>query len=109
MFFVAYLKELEKNVVLPATWICNIDNHMEKFVNNSINCNQSFLCYYTNNEDAFIDGCPNEEFAPNFQLPMVQHINSDSLFEGCFSAKLRKYKSKYFNRMSAYYKLLKSY
>lgn len=96
MFFVAYLKVLKKNVVLPAKWICNIENHFEKFVNNSINSNQSFLCYYTNNDDAFLNDCPNEDFAPNFRLPMVQRINADGSFDGCFLAKLKKYKSKYF-------------
>lgn len=95
MFFVAYLKVLGKNVVLPATWICNIENHFENFVNNSINSNQAFLCYYTTNEDAFSNGCPIDEFAPNFRLPMVQRINDDGSFDGCFLAKLRKFRSKH--------------
>lgn len=95
MYFVAYLKALHRNVVLPANWINNIDEHFEKFVNNSINSNQSFLCYFTNNEAAFIDGHPKKDFAANFGLPMVKQTNADGSFEGCFLGKLKKFKSKY--------------
>lgn len=94
MYFVVYLKALQKNVVIPATWIHEIDSHIEKFINNSINKNQSFLCYYTNNEAAYIDGCPKPYFLPNFCLPMVQQPNPDGSFDGCFVGKLKKFKSK---------------
>lgn len=94
MYFVVYLKTLGKNVVLPAKWIHNIDEYVEKFINNSLNSNQWFLCYYTTNGAAYIDGCPNIDFEPDFQLEIICEVNAQISFDGCFMGKLKKYKGK---------------
>lgn len=86
MYFVAYIFLLKKNVVVPAEWICEIGNHFEKFVNNSLNSNQMFVCYYTNKNEAFIEDQPNKEFEPDFTLALVEDINGT--FEGCFYCEL---------------------
>lgn len=81
-YFVVFLREKKKYVILPAKWINDIDNHLEKFVNYSLNCSQQFLCFYTEETHAFINGRPDENFAPDF--------NSTS----CFKAKLKRFYGK---------------
>lgn len=92
MYFVVYIIKLKRYVVVPSTWIFGFDEQLEKFVNYSLNRSQNFLCYYTTNEDAFIDGCPNAHFEPNFNV-MVDNINSDGSFDGGFIVKLKRCKS----------------
>lgn len=94
MYFVVRLLILGKNVILPTTWIHGIDEHMEKFINNSLNCTQKFLCYYTNKTAAFDNGRPIPEFEPDFAADMVTNINSDGTFDGCFYGKLQHYSRK---------------
>lgn len=85
---------LKKNVILPSTWINEIDKHFEKFVNNSLNCSQKFVCYYTTNDAAFVDGRPKCEFKPDFSVDLVTEINPDGSFDGCFFGKLQHFNSK---------------
>lgn len=92
MYFVVYITKLNKHVVVPYTWIKGIGQQFEKFVNASLNRTQIFICYYTTNEDAFIAGRPNKNYVPNFNV-MVDQINPDGSFDGCFTAKLKQYKS----------------
>lgn len=94
MYFVVYLPSLKRNVVLPASWILNVEDHYEKFINLSINRSQWFLCYYTNNDAAFVDGKPDEKFEVNFKLPMIQIANTADPFNGCFLGKLKHFNSK---------------
>lgn len=95
MYFVAYLKTLKKNVVLPANWIHEIGDHFEKFMNRSINTSQWFLCYYTTNSDAFVDGCPNKDFEPDFDADILTEINASEPFDGCFLGRLKQFRRKY--------------
>ncbi|XP_055309118.1 uncharacterized protein LOC129573007 [Sitodiplosis mosellana] len=83
VYFVVFLRELRKNVVLPATWIKDIDKHYEKFMNNSLNSAQQHLCFYNSNAEAQIDGRPDENVVPDF--------NS----EHCFHGKLKHYHVRY--------------
>lgn len=81
-YYVVFLRELGKYVVLPTTWIKDIDKHYVKFINNSLNRSQQFLCFYTTSEEAYIDGRPDENFVADF--------NS----EHCFRGKLKRYVGK---------------
>lgn len=94
MYFVVYLFELKNHVVLPATWIRGIGKQIEKFVNLSLNKSQPFLCYYTTNPAAFADGRPDQCYVPDFSK-MVDKVNPDGSFDGCFIGKLKQYKSMY--------------
>lgn len=94
MYFVVYLHKLNKHFVIPATWINGIENQMEKFVNVSLNKSQKFLCFYTTNDAAFIDGRPDTTFVPDFST-MVDEVNVDGSFNGCFYGNLKQYKCKY--------------
>lgn len=93
MYFVVHLQLLNKHVVLPTAWIRGIECQYEKFVNNSLNKSQIFLCYYTTNDDAFVNGRPDECFFPDFNKK-VKKINDDGSFDGCFYGKLKQYKCK---------------
>lgn len=95
MYFVVYLSALKKNVVLPVSWIHGIENHFEKFMNKSINSSQRFLCYYTTNDDAFVDGSPNEDYQPDFNSAVINEANADETFDGCFYGKLKQFKREY--------------
>lgn len=96
MWFVVYLKKLNKNVILPESWIKDIGDHYEKFMNYSVNSSQSFLCYYTTNQAAFdMNNQPNVDFEADFSSNMVTEMNSDGTFNGCFIGKIKKCKCKY--------------
>lgn len=92
MFWIVYFESLKKNAIVPKQWIKDIKLHKEKFYNNGLNSNQTFICFYTNHRDAFDDdGLPKGSFAPNFQLG----IRTDLLSEGLYSIKLKGYRGNY--------------
>lgn len=80
-YFVVFSREMKENVILPASWIKDIEKHLEKFLNNSINRSQVFLCFSPDvSSDAFDDdGCPDQNFEPDFHS-----IN-------CFRANMKHY------------------
>lgn len=55
MYFLAYLVSSKLNVIVSKTWIYDIDTHWQKFVNNGINRNQKFLCFYSERPGAVIN------------------------------------------------------
>lgn len=98
MYFVVFLHKLNKNVVVPSTWIRGMNNdQMEKFVRMSLNRSQRFLCYYTSNEAAFEQNmCPKIDFHPDFQsIALVDTINNGE-FDGGFIAQLLAFRCKYY-------------
>lgn len=91
MYFVVHFLKSGRNVVVPKTWIENIDEHWEKFINNSINRNQTFVCYYTENYEAYDEeGKPNGAFEPDFSLRVDPRFPN----EGAYRVKLICYKSR---------------
>lgn len=80
-YFVVFSRLVQKNIILPASWIQDIARHYEKFLNNSLNHSQVFLCFYPEAAShAFDDdGCPDKNFKPDF------HSTS------CFMGKLKRY------------------
>lgn len=87
MYFIVFFEAINKNVVLPANWIMEIENHMEKFLNYGINSNQVFRCFYPANKEAFDEnGCPKSEFQPDFDLLLRDNFDED----GCFFGKVKK-------------------
>lgn len=95
MYFIVFLQALRKNVILPASWIYEVEDHFEKFMNKSINSTQWFLCYYTDKNSAFINGCPDEKFEPDFDKNIINKINPGESFDGCFLGRLTQFKRKY--------------
>lgn len=70
-------------------------------MNNSINKNQLFDCYYTVDPSAFDEnGCPKHEFEPKFGLPSC--VFGGDIIEGSFGGKIKKVECKY-SREKVYY------
>lgn len=98
MFFVVFLPPLRKNVIIPANWIYNIEDHLEKFINNGLNKNQWFLFYYTTKPQAFVNNAndqPDEDFTPDFTLDLITEIEAGDDFDGVFFGVLVNFKSEY--------------
>lgn len=67
MYVIAFLLEAKKNVVIPFTWVHGIENQWQKFLNKAINRNQTFLCFYSEQQFALDhQGQPNIELVPNW-------------------------------------------
>lgn len=96
MFFVVFLLEPEVNIVIPKSWILDIDKHWEKFVNNfRINSSQRFLCFWSEEAYAQVNGEPNPNFQPNFN----NNLNHRFPAEGCYYGKLVNFNSKCINEI----------
>lgn len=89
MFYVVFLVEPKIHVVIPTSWILNSEENWEKFVKNSLNSTQKFLCFWSENERTQINGHPNPNYKPNFNT-----LNHVFPAEGCYIGKLVDFKSK---------------
>lgn len=88
MYFIAHFAVPKMHVIVPKTWVMGIENHWEKFINNSINKNQKFLCFYSERPEAMNQGKPNAGFVPDFNLGLNHVFPAD----GCYIANLVLYK-----------------
>lgn len=95
MYFVIYLPTLKKRVIIPTEWINDVGKHLEKFINNGLNKNQWFLCYYTSNAAAFIGDQPDQNYVPDFKLSLVTKINDNDEYNGCFIGLLVHFSREY--------------
>lgn len=92
MFFVVFLSEVKKLVVVPKEWINESEKNWEKFVNNGLNSSQKFKCFYSEGENAILpDGKPNSDYPPSFERKSDEFPN-----EGWYTAKLVMFKGKYY-------------
>lgn len=96
MYFVVYLEAIEKNVIVPAGWIDNIGEHLEKFINNGMNNNQFFLCYYTTKPEAFIGNIPDKDYEPDYFANFIEKVNADDSFDGWFFGQTVYFSRKFF-------------
>lgn len=97
MYFAVFLHKLNKNVVLPSSWIHGLDNaQMEKFVKMSLNRAQQFLCFYTTDQTAFVADRPSMDFNPDFEaIRMANEIGPDGQFDGGFIGQLISFRCEY--------------
>lgn len=88
MFFVVRLIDANKHCVFPEQWIRDSRIFLEKFVNYSINSNQTHLCFWSSIKNVFgePDGC----YDPDFAAPVVVNFPEDDA-DCCFKGKLLKY------------------
>lgn len=82
---------MKKKVVIPAKWIKEIDDQMEKFINRSLNSAQEFLVYYSDAVDE--NGRPDEKTDGKFFFDKDSSVFPN---EGCYSAQLVKAKGIYY-------------
>lgn len=88
MYFVVYVVGSNTLVIVPSSWIQDIDEHLEKFINRSLNTAQRFVCFYTNDENAFeSNGAPNMDYPANFNMPYRNDFDGP----GCFIVRLKRF------------------
>lgn len=91
MYFVVFLIEAKKIVVIPQTWIHGISDQWKKFINNSINRNQQYLCYYSEETHAQnAQGHPNGNFIPDWSTLIT--LNAVYPDTGCYYVNLLEFK-----------------
>lgn len=91
MYFIVHLIKPQIDVIVPANWIKGINDQWEKFINNSLNKNQVFLCYFSTHPNALdIDGRLDSDYMPVFNRMARQYPE-----EGCYTAKLIRYKGNF--------------
>lgn len=81
-----------KNIIIPSHWLDADEKQIEKFINYGLNHNQKYRCYYNVNK--------NFDFEPNFDDFPIENILFPN--EGCYIAKIIKFKSKYNNLFMSY-------
>lgn len=87
MYFIVYILQISQYVVVPFSWL-KLDGFMEMIVNNGINSNITFDVFYTQNPDAFVNGVPRADFAPN----MLAGSNSRYPRESWYKCFIRRFK-----------------
>lgn len=103
MYFVVHLKNTPYDLIVPKNWIKGIDDHWEKFVNNSLNKNQEFLCYFDPNA-LEIDGQPrNDTIVPKFHE--MANLSGEGLVEGCYKVNLVRFRSKFIAILFSFFAL----
>lgn len=43
----------------------------------------------TTNYNAFVDGCPNKNFSPDFDAGIITEINANESYDDCFFGKIK--------------------
>lgn len=93
LFYVVYLLDADKNIVIPCTWIRNGKQVLRKFVNYGLNTSQTHLCFWSAHADAKThDGRPSFNFQPKFDLQMKAEF---PCAEGTFRCRVLKFTSEY--------------
>lgn len=93
LYYVAFLLDAGKNIVIPCTWMRNAEKIVEKFVNYGLNTNQTHLCFWSIHADAKTqDGKPNFDYQPNFDSQIKTEFPCD---EGVFRCRVVKFTSEY--------------
>ena len=81
-----------KYEVVPENWIKDVELHMEKFLNNSLNSSQKYICFWTNNVAARDhNGILRLDFPPDFNASISTAFPAD----GCYICRLAKAKCKF--------------
>lgn len=80
LYFVAFLNNQNKNVIIPYFWCDDID--WAKTINNGLNRNENHLIFYS----------PDIEKDPDFTLTTRSTFDSNS--DGCYFGKLKRSFSK---------------
>lgn len=69
MYFIVYILQIARYVVVPYSWI-KLNAFMERLINTGINSNIIFEVFYTQDRDAFVNGIPRIDYAPNIQASL---------------------------------------
>lgn len=96
MFFVVYFIAAAVHRVVPYTWIIGISEHIQKFVNHSLNRNQEFTAFWTNQAGAYDDhNVPLASFVSTDMLANATHFDDQFPREGLYSCYLVRFESEF--------------
>lgn len=96
MFFVVYVIQTNRYLVVPISWISSIDTMIEYFINHSVNSNHEFSFFWTDNPLAFCNNEISPRLPPTLPrpdyLPNI-HAGSTSVFpaEGWYRCKIKRF------------------
>lgn len=88
MFFIAKILQTKTRVIIPKTWVFDVENYWERWVNNGISKNEKFKCFYSNEPEA-LDGqnIPNQEYIPDWTVfPRCNDVDFPE--HGCYDIKI---------------------
>lgn len=88
MYFVVYILKAKRCVVVPYTWIADLQNHLELFLNRGINANKQHKVFYTDNPRAFANDLPLLDFPPNENVGLSARFPEEGWFI-CYVKKLK--------------------
>lgn len=88
MFVVVFIKSARKYVVVPESWIYDIDRELLK--NKGVNRNRDVLVFWS--LIGLVDGKPNEAYEPNFHVEKATEFPlPNDVKEACFISRLIRY------------------
>lgn len=88
-----FMTQDRQRYIVPHSWIENLQDHLEKFINRGLNRNQTFTVFYTDNPDAFDENnVPRQSYHPNFAASPHRILPR----EGLYDCKLMNVRCKYF-------------
>lgn len=90
MYFVVYFVKAKKHLVIPKHWVFEHETALEKFINYSLNSNQSHMCYFAND----VDQTSLLWHTPDFEAPFVDEFPFHGK-EGRSVGQMKRYFSKY--------------
>ncbi|XP_055308607.1 uncharacterized protein LOC129572629 [Sitodiplosis mosellana] len=65
MYFIVFIIQTKEHVIVPHSWIKEINAHAENFINYGIHSNRKFMVFWTDKQEAFRDGHPLSSYEPN--------------------------------------------
>lgn len=86
MYFVVFIFDSGSHHIIPTTWVKDMEENWQKFINRGLNSSQKFTVYFSNRDEAMIHDQPDMNYEPVF-------TNEAKVFpqEGCYYAKILKY------------------
>lgn len=82
MYFIVRLKRAHQRLIVPHSWILDINKHVEKFMNNGLNKNQTFVVFWTGNSAAFDENdVPRAEFKPKLNGNRAAQFPDEGLYD----------------------------
>lgn len=106
MYFIVYVIQSNRYLVVPISWISSVDTLIEYFINYSVNSNKQFSFFWTDNPLAFNnDGLPRTDYLPNV------HAGSNSVFpsEGWYRCQIKRFFCKFSSYFSNYFNWIASF
>lgn len=91
MYFIVYILQTSQHIVVPHSWL-NLTQFLEAIVNNGINTNVISEVFYTRNANAFRNGVPRLDFAPDW--PEYRYFGPENQIpnEGWYKCYIRRFK-----------------